>query len=386
MATHLRRRSPHGLRNTRSALPQAGAKAARDESPRIGVVYHNAAHFAGFPANAGQWNWGKEILTAFYVGAYRKADTVHAIDLGQPMRIGLARSVDGGKHWSVTLDNEINRIVTDPIIPLPQEGIQFAHPRFALKIGQSGITIHGDRFMVSYDAGHSWQGPYALPGPREDLTARTDYLVESENSCLLFLSARHLVPGYTAYSDRAYVVRSDDYGHTWTQLGFLTDAHARSVMPSSVRMSDGRLISAFSRRKYLHETGLPGEPGYDTENWIEVRGSSDGGLTWQHLSRLMTTWALAYSYGNAPALVRLPDGRLVIVYGYRGKPPRLVAHISEDGGYSWSEEIVLDGDVSSSDMGYPRIAVLPFGKLVITYYTASSELPEQHIKSVLWTP
>ena len=48
------------------------------------------------------------------------------------------------------------------------------------------------RFHYSTDRGHTWKGPFrlALVGhPEIDIAARTDYIVNGKNDCLLFLTA-----------------------------------------------------------------------------------------------------------------------------------------------------------------------------------------------------
>ena len=49
-------------------------------------------------------------------------------------------------------------------------------------------------------------------------------------------------------------------------------------------------------------------------------------------------------------------------------------------------ETVLDADVSSEDFGYPVMVSLPFGDMVIAYFTATSERPVPHINVIRWRP
>ncbi len=353
------------------------------------TIYHDPTKFAGWPANAGLFCWENEILAAFHVGEYLDKPTGHKIDEQKPITIGLARSLDGGDSWQVELDNPVNRINTEKPVPLPPEGIDFSHPGFALKVGKASVTILNSTFMVSYDRGHTWKGPYLLPDADGTLTPRTDYIVESESACLLMLSRRTKGIPCRHFPDRAYAVRLEDRGRRWRFLGYVADRQARSVLTSTVRMSDGRLICAFSRRRDPNREEKATEKRqriYPLNNWIEVQESRDGGITWNLLSRLTTPYDAVAEKSNPAALSRLPDGRLVIVYAFRGDEPRLVARISADGGITWGDEIVLDSDTISEDMGYPRLVMLPFGRLVVVYFVATRELPQQHIKALIWTP
>ncbi len=353
------------------------------------MIYHDPLKFAGWPANAGLFSWGNEILAAFHVGEFLDKPMGHRIDEGKPIAIGLARSLDGGETWQVELDNPVNRINTEPPIPLPPEGIDFTHPGFALKIGKASVNIQNSTFMVSYNRGHTWEGPYLLPDADDTLTPRTDYIVESESTCLLMMSRRMKGIPSRRLPDRAYAVRLEDKGRKWSFLGYVADKQARSALTNTVRMSDGRLICTISRRRDPNREEKATEKRqriYPLNNWIEVQESRDGGVTWTMLSRLTTPYDTISEKGNPAALSRLPDGRLVIVYAFRGDDPRLVARLSTDGGLSWGGEIVLDRDTISDDLGYPKTVMLPFGRLVVIYFIASREKPQQHIKALIWTP
>ena len=67
------------------------------------VVFREAGHFAGWPANHGIWSWGNEIVVGFEVGHFRgKTGHEHAIDYTQPEQHYLARSLDGQALGTVT--------------------------------------------------------------------------------------------------------------------------------------------------------------------------------------------------------------------------------------------------------------------------------------------
>ncbi|MCX8238785.1 MAG: sialidase family protein [Akkermansiaceae bacterium] len=60
-------------------------------------------------------------------------------------------------------------------------------------------------------------------------------------------------------------------------------------------------------------------------------------------------------------MLRLRDGRLLMSYGYRRKPFGNQARLSEDGGTTWSEPIMISGDGVSGDLGYPSTVELVAG-------------------------
>lgn len=354
------------------------------------LIYYNTQHYAGWPANAGMWSWGNEVLVAFHVGAYLPKKVGHRIDERKEIRTVMARTTDGGQTWKLELDNPIEEISRRKPIPLPEEGIQFAHPDFALKVGTAAVTIRNSTYVVTYDRGHTWQGPYLLPGASKTMTARTDYVIEGRSSCIMVLSKQTSGIPCKLLPDRSYAVRTDDGGHTWTMLGYLADKSARSALTNTVRMSDGSLICSVSRRYDAASEAeiLPPKRGQTPHgnHWIEIRRSTDGGRHWRMLSILDMPYSLRSKSTNPSCLGHLPDGRLVIFYAFRGKISRFVARLSQDGGKTWGDEIILDGDINNEDVGYPKLAMLPFGKVLVVYHSVSSDRPQQHIKAIVWEP
>jgi hypothetical protein len=88
--------------------------------------------------------------------------------------------------------------------------------------------------------------------------------------------------------------------------------------------------------------------------------------------------------GNPPSLVLLPDGNLVVTYGYRATPYGLRAKISSDSGHTWGPEIALRSDARTWDFGYTRSVVRPDGRLVTVYYYTTEDRVEQHIEATIW--
>ena len=69
-------------------------------------------------------------------------------------------------------------------------GIDFTHPDFAMTIRMIDASVGPSRFYYSIDRGHHWQGPFRLPQlDTKGIAARTDYLVNGKQDCMLFLTA-----------------------------------------------------------------------------------------------------------------------------------------------------------------------------------------------------
>ena len=157
----------------------------------------------------------------------------------------------------------------------------------------------------------------------------------------------------------------------------------RSVMPSTVHIGEGHLVSAMRRRRDLKVDGEPVK-----NSWIDSAESVDGGLSWRFLGKIAATHPPdGPSNGNPPALLCLADGRLVCAYGYRaGERSGIRARFAHPGATLWGEEIAIRDGAQYGDMGYPRMVARADGKLVTIYYFNSTEHPQQHIAATIWDP
>ena len=327
-------------------------------------VYKEAGQFAGWPANGGIWHWGDEILVRFQIGTYDNSGGGHAISRDEPSRQILARSLDGGETWQ---PEEIE------VYPTESTSIDFAHSDFAMQ-------CNGSKFRISYDRGKTWCGDYDLPDIGKKLTSRTDYLVNSVGDCHLFLSAKE-DRVQAGIRDRAFCARTTNGGESIEFVGWMTDdIEVRSVMPSTVRLSETHLVTALRRRYDTEQNGTR-----LSRNWIEICHSTDNGETWSFLSKAADTDGGAGKNGNPPSMVRLKDGRLCVTYGYRSIPYGIRAKLSEDNGESWGDEIHLRDDGRNWDFGYTRTIQRMDEKLVTLYYYTTVENPEQHIAATIWT-
>jgi hypothetical protein len=341
------------------------------------IVYAEPGTFAGWPANNGLWGWeGQELLVGFIAGDYVEQ---RGHNIAEPYRLLMARSADGGETWVVGAP-----AFTTAEQPQPAP-IDFAHPNFALRI--VGAAYHGSAspegaFFISLDRGRTWRGPRgfgaltahtALHGLA--ITARTDYVVEDAQRCLVLMSARGAAD---LGADRVFCARTTDGGHSFSFVAWVvppTDPY-RAVMPASVRCDSGQLVTAIRRR----------EPG--TEHcWIDAYASADAGRTWRWVSKVADTgeWN-----GNPAALTKLRDGRLCCAFGDRAAR-RMQALFSLDEGASWGQGVTLRDDFCADahdepDFGYARVCQRADGQLVAIYYWATAALPHQHIAATIWAP
>jgi hypothetical protein len=142
-------------------------------------------------------------------------------------------------------------------------------------------------------------------------------------------------------------------------------------MPATVRLSPTDLVTTI-RCKELDPP----------RSWIDAYASRDDGRSWT----LLSTPEPDTGEGNPPSLLRLPDGRLALVYGVRARPYGIRARLSADRGATWTPAIALRDDGSSTDIGYPRSVLRPDGKVVSVYYFTDRAGPDRYIGATIWDP
>lgn len=345
------------------------------------TVFRETGRFGGWPANFGIWNWGDEILVGFARGYHKDLGLRHNIDREKPEEHLFARSLDGGETWTIE-DPSADGILTArgealhgiepnyPNVKPPKEleqPINFTHPDFVMTLRMTDIDMGPSLFYISYDRGQKWDGPFTLKvGELTKIAARTDYIVEGERECFLFLTAAKP----NDEEGRPFVAHTANGGLTWEFVSWIDEnPEGFSIMPSTVRLSEKELITAVRRRVGDHR-------------WIELFRSTDNAGSWSFLSQPMEE----LGEGNPPCLLQLRDGRLCLTYGYRGEPYSIRAQFSSDKGRTWSEPFFLRDDGAGRDIGYVRTVQRPDGRLVTLYYFQDHQAPERYIAATIWQP
>lgn len=217
----------------------------------------------------------------------------------------------------------------------------------------------GEWLLRSTDGGITWSRPIAT-------------IANSPHGPIQLKDGRLLYAGKQLWTGdrRIGVAESTDDGLNWRWLADIPtregdDARASYHELHAVECHDGRLVAQIRNHNKMNA----GET-LQTE-------SSDGGKTWS-VPHGIGVWGLPSH------LLRLRDGRLLMTYGHRRAPFGNQARISNDGGRSWSEAMILSGDGKGGDLGYPSTVELADGSLLTIWYEGMNEPKMAVLRQARW--
>jgi len=105
--------------------------------------------------------------------------------------------------------------------------------------------------------------------------------------------------------------------------------------------------------------------------------STDGGVTWAK-PHSIGVWGLPSH------LLKLSDDRLLMTYGHRRSPLGNQARLSTDNGQSWSEAMVIYGDATSGDLGYPTTVETSPGQFATVWYEKLKDSTFAQLRMASW--
>lgn len=351
------------------------------------VVYRREDEFTGWPHTMGFWNFGDgEILqqvTSIYTD-YPDADAISHDNIGRGGRGGRSvalRSKDYGRTWNgagpvFNMMANIDPRMADARTMGDLQPIDFLDRDVIIANSGAGFGTPDGRtdVRVSRNRGRTWSP--AIPVPLDGLhsvSGMNSVLVRPDGTALIWLMEvdkegwnRHpctyaLPPRGSDFHFMSFITpKRDPFGNAdgdYTTT-FRFGGH-RWFYPRGYLLPSGRMLCVL--RCQRDPTGVM---------WTEVHASDDGGRTWGFLSRVN-------DFGSPGSLVRLPDGRLVMVYGYRLMPSGIRAKVSEDEGRTWGPELIVRDDGGSWDLGYPNAWATDDGKIGAIYYFNSKDDPVQ---------
>lgn len=363
-----------------------------------------AGRFKGWPANNGMWIWGDEILINYFDGTFAdKGSGQHALDQAAPLLPEQARSTDGGVTWTIEKGklaapggdaskwNFAVRALTPaqyreiwqktPALPA---AVDFTGPGFAALMRYTSTHFGSSYIYYTADKGRTWAGPYRFPDfGFKVVAARPCFMVESASTMSMFITVNTWDRGSPGYDDekgaRTVMVKTADGGLNWRLIGrsgrnpgpdSSPDA-GFSIMPAGLRLSPTTYIQA------TREWGGT----KDNRCWVEVWRTDDTGANWRKLSEVGVNGS-----STPPSLLRLPNGHIVVTYGYRTAPAGVRARISRDQCATWSNEFVIRKDGGTFDLGYTRDVLRGDGKIVTAYYFNAEQNEPRTIRVSVWDP
>jgi sialidase-1 len=221
-----------------------------------------------------------------------------------------------------------------------------------------GSIFNGGSYLRSTDGGHHWDGPLYPPvvpaetqyGPYGKLVPAYNRgaLIEGKDGRLFWTVAAK--DSVKPDKSSVHLLVSEDKGLTWHfSATVAVDAKVTFNETSVYETPKGDLI-AFLR------TG-------DYDDQACIARSTDGGKTFQ-------PWQGMGFQGHPLHPLRLPDNRVLLVYGYRHAPLGIRARIlnAECTDFATAPEFVLRDDGGTVDLGYPWSVQLDDKHVLVTYY------------------
>jgi len=353
------------------------------------VVYRREDEFTGWPHTMGYWNFGDGELLQQVTSIktdYGNADAISHDNIGRGAGPGGVKSVDlRSKDWGVTWDGahpviDMMKKIDPKLAAAPTMGalqpIDFLDRNTIIANSGAGFGTPDGRtdVRVSRNRGKSWSPPIAVPKDGlHSISGMNSVLVRPDGTALIWL----MEVDKDGWNRHPCVYALPPRGTDFHFLSFITPKHdpfgnADGDYKSTFRFGGHRW---FYPRGYLLPSGrmlcvLRSQRDPRGDMWTEVYASDDGGRTWGFLSRVN-------DFGSPGSLVQMPDGRLVMVYGYRLMPSGIRARVSTDQGRTWGPELIVRDDGGSWDLGYPNAWALPDGRVGVIYYFNSKDDPVQ---------
>ena len=170
-----------------------------------------------------------------------------------------------------------------------------------------------------------------------------------------------------AKDDHSYLYRSMDGGKTWTRHATIARGYNETGL---LALPDGTLLAA------MRSAGDKAS--------VAIARSEDGGLTWSAPEPVSEPMA------HPADLMLLADQRVLLVTGCRVPPFGVRAVIGDARGkFDWKQRVLLVGDSTNVDTGYPSSVSTKEGAVLSFYYAVGSKShPEWgvHCGVVEWQP
>lgn len=336
------------------------------------VIYEDASFYSAFPSLVTRPDG--EILCAFRRAPERKVFGEGGSNhTDANSYLVLVRSRDDGATWSRdpelilahpfggSQDPCMNQLADGSIVCSSYGWAQLrgsAAEKFDASLRHGDFVFMGGYLVRSEDGGATWGGlitPPPVPGNaagnvfgQPAPAYNRGQMAQAEDGTLFWAvaSQAQLNPRRT----EVHLMASGDGGQTWEyRCPIAQDDEATFNEAALVITASGALVTFLRTANFNDHT--------------VIARSTDGGQSFQ-------PWEDTGFQGHPHHALRLPDDRVLLVYGYRHEPYGIRARLLDaectDAGAA--AEVVLRDDGGSRDIGYPWSTLLPNGQVLVAYY------------------
>jgi len=370
-----------------AGAPSGGAPAAGLRKLEDRIIYRDDDFYSAFPSVVRRPNG--ELIVAFRRAPERRrwgeAATRHTDPCSQ---LVLVRSRDAGRTWS----REPELIFAhpfggsqDPCLLQLRDGALLcssygwalldagAADRMTNSLRHGAFVFLGGYLLRSADGGRHWQGPLRPPHVPADVTRdalgrptpaynRGAMCVGRDGRLYWVVAA---CPELSSRRTETHLLVSADQGRSWHySCPVATDPKVTFNEASLYETPNGDLV-AFLRTANFDDHTV-------------VARSTNGG-------RSFLAWQDAGFQGHPHYALRLPDGRVLLVYGYRHPPFGIRARVldAECRHLADAPELVLRQDGGNGDLGYPWATQLGPDRVLVVYYFNVADGPRHIAGTVL---
>lgn len=354
-----------------SAIAAADASAGLRKVADI-IIYEDARFYSAFPSVIRRPSG--EIIVAFRRAPERRAFGESGTTHTDPNSyLVLVRSQDNAATW--TTDPELILAhpfggsqdpclvqLRDGTIVCSSYGWSLLTPEAAAKadstLRHGNFVFMGGYLLRSQDGGRTWgkliQPPpvpgsitnevFGQPAPAYNRGA----MLESSDGVLYWAVASQ--SRLTPRLSETHLMASQNGGKSWEyRMPIARDGKASFNETSLYETPSGALV-AFMRTA-------------DFDDHTVIARSTDRGNSFE-------PWEDAGFQGHPHHAIRLPDGRVLLVYGYRHAPYGIRARVlnPECTDAATAPEIVLRDDGGNGDIGYPWATLMDDGRVLVAYY------------------
>ncbi len=336
------------------------------------VIYNDANFHSAFPSIVRRPNG--DLLVAFRRAPdWRPLGAKGYTHTDPNSYLVMVRSEDDGKSWSREPETFFAHPFggsQDPcMLQLRDKSILCASYGWALPrtnivakmkqpISKAGDYVFlGGYIIRSEDGAETWSSPIMPPAPpfekRLDIFGNLlpaynrGAMCQGKDGRVFWIVATHNPE--TKQSENSLMISSDN-GKSWEYSCSVARDNKVTFNEASIYETPKGDLVGFLRTANFDDHTV-------------IARSRDGGKSFEK-------WEDSGFKGHPHYALRLPDNRVLLVYGYRHNPMGIRARIldAECTNFRTAEEIVLRDDGGSHDLGYPWATMISKDKVLVVYY------------------